>query len=372
MSQLKYLCLPLLWLLLVGCKDGDTPEVTPTGPIEEAETFTPADATTAFEAFNQYFYNPDAKLYYSTTDHNGLAAIWTQAIFWDMVMDAYQRTNNPDYLKQIGDIYEGGYKEYDGYNWNNTQKWFIYDDMMWWVIAMARAYEITRDAKYLETSVAGFQHVWRASYDARDGGMFWNFAHDGKNSCINYPTVIAALKLYSITGEAGYLDKGKEIYTWSRANLFNNGQVADNINMARGNVSWTDYTYNQGTCIGAAVLLYQATGEDKYLQDAKLAADYTKYKMADADGILPAEGDWNEQGVLKAIFGRYMMMLIQDGKQPQYLPWLRQNIDKAWQNRDKTRNLTYRNYKIACPTGNIQSYEASSAVELMQVCTPKK
>jgi len=43
-----------------------------------------------------------------------------------------------------------GYQQYAGYDWTNQDKWFIWDDMMWWIIALARAYETTGDQKYLD------------------------------------------------------------------------------------------------------------------------------------------------------------------------------------------------------------------------------
>jgi len=64
------------------------------------------------------------------------------------------------------------------------------------------------------------------------------------------------------------------------------------------------------------------------------------------------------------------MDLVKDGKQQQYLPWIRKNINTAWSNRDNTRGIMHRKYNAPCPTGIIQSYEASSAVELMQACPP--
>jgi predicted alpha-1,6-mannanase (GH76 family) len=137
-----------------------------------------------------------------------------------------------------------------------------------------------------------------------------------------------------------------------------------------GNKGWSDYTYNQGTYIGASVMMYKALNTASYLNNAKLGTEYTQTKMGDINGILPAEGDWNEQGVLKAIFARYMMMLVKDANQTQYLDWARKNINKAWGNRDPSRGLTYRNYNVVCPSGTIQSYEASSAVGFMQVCPP--
>lgn len=370
--------LKMIYLFFVSVLFPSCTNEAPTGPpLWEPDTtnvvpYTPADATVAYEAFNKQFYNPEAKLYYSTTQKEGLGSIWTQAIFWDIAMDAYKRTNDPKYLTLVEDIYQGAYDQYDGFNYDNTVKWFIYDDMMWWVISLSRAYEMTGNTDYLQHSIAGFERVWKGSYDSTNGGMFWDFNHSGKNACINYPTVIAAMKLYKITGDVSYFNKAKSIYEWSKNNLFqaSTGRVADN--KVGNNQGFSDYTYNQGTCIGAAVALYKETNDESYLNDAKLAADYTQKVMSSPEGILPAEGDWNEQGVLKAIFARYLMDLVIDGNQEQYVSWIRKNADVAWRNRDKNRNIMFRDYDIPCPVLTVQSFEACSAVGIMQIAPPAK
>jgi predicted alpha-1,6-mannanase (GH76 family) len=325
-------------------------------------------ATEAYDNFNRTFYSTSDKLYYSNSEKKDIGAIWTQAVYWDLAMDAYKRTGKPEHMKMITDIYEGGYNRYDKFNWNNKVVWFIYDDMMWWIVSLARAHQITGNKDYLSYSVSGFQHVWENSHDAVNGGMFWDFNHTGKNSCITFPTIIAAMTLYDITKDAAYLERAKSLYKWSLDSLYNpsTGRVADNN--IKGRIGWSDYTYNSGTFIGASVMLYRQTGDKSYLEHAKKATDYTQQSMCDKDGILPAEGDWNEQGVLKAIFAHYVMTLVKDAKQTQYLPWIKKNITTAWANRDVKRGITYRNYNVPCPTGIVQSYEASSAVEFMQVC----
>ena len=73
-----------------------------------------------------------------------------------------------------------------------------------------------------------------------------------------------------------------------------------------------------------------------------------------------------------AIFSQYIIRLIEDGKQPQYLNWLRKNIDTAWNNRDKSRNLTFKNVSNACPKGILEVYDASGCPALMQVVNPVK
>jgi predicted alpha-1,6-mannanase (GH76 family) len=361
----------IVLILVAACSKSSTKDTVVVPPVT-AVSFTARDATSAFNTFNTYFYSSTDKLYYSNTEKKDIGAIWTQAVYWDLAMDTYKRTQDPAHLALMKDIYQGGYNRYDHFNWSNKVVWFIYDDMMWWIVSLARAHQMTGNTDYLANSIAGFEHVWANSYDSTNGGMYWDFNHTGKNSCITFPTVIAAMTLFDITADKAYLDKAKTLYSWGVNNLFDktSGRVADNnIN---GNIGWSDYTYNVGTFIGAAVMLYKLTGEQAYLDNAKLAADYTQQHMCDEDGILPAEGDWNEQGVLKAIFGHYIMTLITDGKQSQYLPWIRKNINTAWGNRDVTRGIMYRNYKVPCPGGIVQSYEASSAVELMQVCPPEK
>ena len=155
--------------------------------------FTKKDATTAIDAFHSTFYNPEMKLYAISSDMKGRAAIWVQAIYWDMIMNAYKRTKAPEYRRLIEEVYQGGYEQYDKYNWDNKIEWFIYDDMMWWIISLARAYEITDDPKYLAHASSGFYHVWKESYDKERGGLWWNFKHDGKMACINYPTTVGAI-----------------------------------------------------------------------------------------------------------------------------------------------------------------------------------
>lgn len=361
----------ILALSMVACAEKEETSDIPTTPPVEIK-FTDKDATDAFNSFNKNLLDKNKKLYFRDTDQpiDKYGAIWTQAIYWDIVMNAYKRTQNPEYLQLIEDVYQGGYARYAGYNWENHVEWFIWDDMMWWIISLARAYEITGDQKYLDHSVAGFAHVWSGSYDPVDGGMNWAWTQAGKTSCINYPTVIGAMTLYNITHNPDYLEKAKMIYSWANRNLFDsNGRVADH-KVGSNPTNWTLHTYNQATCIGGAVLLYKATNEQHYLDDAVLAANYTKNFMSDSKGILPYEGG-EEQGVYNAILAQYMIRLIEDCNKPEYLPWLRTNIDTAWKNRDVTRGLTTKNYNISCPRYQaISCYDACSIVALMQVCPP--
>lgn len=81
------------------------------------------------------------------------------------------------------------------------------------------------------------------------------------------------------------------------------GRIADNMHyhFQRQNgmdIDWTTQLYNQATFIGSAVMLYKATGEKAYLDDAVLAADYVRNEMCDADGLLPFKMEWNREFML--------------------------------------------------------------------------
>lgn len=382
-----FLLLAVSGLVLGGvasCKK-ETTSFTPPAELPIDTPYTANSVQAAYDGFNSFLYDSTNQLYYKNTGKSGFGAIWTQATYWDMAMNAYKKYNDPKYKKLVSDIFQGGVKQYDNYNWDNGKVWFIYDDIMWWVISLARAYEVTGETKYLDLSKAGFERVWSGSkvvgddgsYDEVNGGMFWQWdqsnptaprTDNGKMACINYPTVVAAMTLYNATKSEDYLNKAKEIYSWAHDNLFNssNGKVADSRHGTSND--WTVHTYNQATCIGAAVMLYNQTKDAAYLNDAVLAANFTEHYMSDANGILPYEGG-EEQGVYNAILAQYMNRLIQDANKTEYLPWLRRNIQQAWSMRERSTGLTTKNY-YANPSFDLSVYDASSIPALMLIAPP--
>ncbi|MBO8471965.1 MAG: hypothetical protein IAB82_09280 [Bacteroidetes bacterium] len=81
------------------------------------------------------------------------------------------------------------------------------------------------------------------------------------------------MRLYEFTQEEQYLDDAKQIYEWLSSILYDSttGSVSDNI--SEGVVSGGALSYNQGTFLGAAHMLYTFTGDERYLIEAKRAAE---------------------------------------------------------------------------------------------------
>src|SRR6185437_919544 len=241
---MRYMWMILL-ALLGACAKSAAPSssssTTGSGSDTTATTafsYTSNNATSAYNSFNTWLYNPSIKLYYRASDKSGIGAIWTQAIYWDMAMNAYKRTSDAKYLSLVEGIYTGGAAQYANYDWTNQNKWFIWDDIMWWIISLSRAYLLTGEQKFLDNATAGFHLEWYGdpalgrvgSYDSTTGGMEWAWTQRGKTACINYPTVIGALTLYDCTHDTSYVSRARTVYGWARRNLFDasTGRVADN------------------------------------------------------------------------------------------------------------------------------------------------
>lgn len=339
------------------------------------------DIELAYSAFNENYLRTDKNFYRADYGEDDVAAIWVQAIYFDMALNAYNNYPTNENKQLIEDIYEGCKNQYDNYNWDNGPVWFIYDDIMWWTMAFGKAYQITGESKYLALARTSFERVWsgssvvgdHGSYDPVNGGMYWNWNHDdpaepayGRMSCINFTTVIGAMNLYNATEEEDYLDKAKEIYQWANDNLMDTitGRVYDT------SVDKThNWIYNHATCIGSSVLLYKATGEKRYLQNAVLAANFAKNQLS-SNAVLPF-ATHVEAGIYTAIFAPYIADLIYEAEQYQFLPWMRYNIDLGWYNRDKSKNITYKDYINSTPNlSDIESYDASGIPALMLVIPP--
>ncbi|GJM83052.1 hypothetical protein HMSSN139_55480 [Paenibacillus sp. HMSSN-139] len=157
-----------------------------------------------------------------------------EAELWEMVMDAYLRTSDPE-LKaqlraQIDEIFDGAVLKY-GEDWTNNP---FNDDIMWWAMASARAYQITGEARYLDKAKYYFDFVYDTQWDDAfaNGGLWWlNSEHVTKNACINFPAAEAAVFLYEITEDSHYLEAATRIYRWGKTMLTDgNGKVFDGSN----------------------------------------------------------------------------------------------------------------------------------------------
>jgi hypothetical protein len=166
-----------------------------------------------------------------------------------------------------------------------------YDDNEWVGIELARLYRLDHDPEILQQAeqimqfvMAGWETVGPAGQPLPcPGGVPFSNAKSNvsRNTVTDAPAAELAVQLYRITREALYLQFAEQAYAWVRRCLLEpNGLYADHINL-NGTVQRTLWSYNQGSMMGAGVLLYQATHDGAYLyqarQTAKAAEVYFPY-----------------------------------------------------------------------------------------------
>ncbi|MCK9857506.1 carbohydrate-binding protein [Paenibacillus sp. ATY16] len=348
-----------------------------------AHAFEAADAKTAIEAYNNAFWDASAKYFWKTSKHDGYQDFWVEAELWELVMDAYQEATDPE-LKaklrtQIDDVFDGAIAKY-GQDWTNNT---FNDDIMWWAMASTRAYQITNDVKYLERAEYYFNYVYDTQWDDgfAGGGIWWKSDdRTTKNACINFPAAEAAVFLYNATGNAHYLDAASKIYRWGKTMLTDgNGKVFDRIETQNGPIPDATH-YNQGTFIGAAVGLYQITGDKVYLDDALKGATFTKERLVDANGLLRYEGPNGDLKGGKTILMRnlgYLQKVVNASSESKYKTfaesyneWLAFNTDMAWSNRNAA-NLVDSNWAGQQLSGTFESWSSAAAVQALTSLEPQ-
>ncbi|HEY8304190.1 MAG TPA: glycoside hydrolase family 76 protein [Solirubrobacteraceae bacterium] len=154
-----------------------------------------------------------------------------------------------------------------------------YDDNEWVGIELARLYAHRHEAPLLEKAeqVMGFVMAgWQTNPKlACPGGVpFSNSpSNTDRNTITNGPAAELGVQLYKLTGNQTYLQFAQVAYEWVRHCLLQpNGLYADHIRQ-HGVVDQTFWSYTQGAMIGAGTLLYQATGNSAYLNQARETAN---------------------------------------------------------------------------------------------------
>lgn len=280
---------------------------------------------------------------------------WGDAEMFETLLDAYETTGNGRYLDVFTRAFNYFYDNV-GDNWlhlvyTDRYKWVGHDfndDVMWMVIASARAYHLTGIERYRRLARKNFDTVCKRAYN-RWGMLRWAMKSghpDGTNSCINGPAEVAAcyiaLSLDNEDERRSYFDFARRLYEKQRKYLYveATGQVLDCFTWDAatnkpGNYNRWVSTYNQGTMLGAAIMLYNRYGDDQYRRDADKIVECTRRELCDGDGIIKVcqtvDGDLCG---FKGILMRYLRRYVVEMRHPELVPWIADNAFRAFNNRN--------------------------------------
>ena len=193
-----------------------------------------------------------------------------------------------------------------------------YDDNGWIGLDFVAGHRLTHDSHMLARARQLFaleKQGWDTSRaHPSPGGVFWTQA-PGLTERNAVSTAVAAqlgLELYLVTGDHGYLDTAKQMFNWVNHTLrAPNGLYGDHITLT-GVVDTTQWSYNQGIMLGAATLLYVATGDAAYLVQAQHIADASLQLYGANHGFL------GQPAIFNAIFFKNLLLLAAVAPNPAY------------------------------------------------------
>lgn len=264
---------------------------------------------------------------------------WWLAHVMDARVDAWARTGDRRWLELAVNARDNIVKRNGGQLFND-----YFDDMLWFALALERLYAATHERQYLDDAIAIWGHVIAEGWnDTLGPSMAWRKQQLGyKNTPANGPLVILGVRLGRLDGSGDFLSYARSAFDWLTANLVGaDGFVADGINRnADGAIDtqWR-FTYNQGLYVGAAVELFAATADRRYLEQAAQTAVTAVRELSDGS-VFRDEGDGGDEGLFKGVYYRYLGELLavladRDGfvkKRDELEAFLRASTDALWAN----------------------------------------
>ena len=327
----------------------------------ENSSFTEAMADKALEAFKSKYYVKN-----STTGYDSLGGgFWGIAEVMEAMLDGYETTGKPIYR----DMFQNTYKDFIARNedyWSNND---FNDDIAWAVLDSVRAYLLFGDQSYLDIAKKNWDFMYKRGTEGRTDGLIrWSHENgrgDGTTSCINGPATVGACYLAIATGDDSYYTKAKRVFdAWRNSSLYvREGDDAGHVWDSAGN-AWRS-TYNQGTFLGAAIMLYEKYGTQQYYDDACNVMANTVKNLCYNNILKEENTNSGDLSGMRGILMRYMRKFIVDFNKGEYLSFFKDNARVAWMNSNSKGIMQCSWQKKVSEDATWDSFAAYNAISLM-------
>jgi Glycosyl hydrolase family 76 len=215
----------------------------------------------------------------------------------------------------------------------------FYDDNEWIALELLRWYDLRSSSPAL----VGAKRLFRLVVSAWDsdkthacpGGVFWTTERGNRdrNTVTTATGALLGLELYLRTHDRTQLSWARRMLAWvSTCMLAPDGLLWDHLELD-GTRDETHWSYNQGTAIGANVLLYRLTGDKAALQQAEALADASL-------GFFDRPPGGDEPPFFLAIWFRNLLALESVDGDARYRDALQEYADAVWdRQRDQSTGL---------------------------------
>jgi hypothetical protein len=174
----------------------------------------------------------------------------------------------------------------------------FYDDNGHLVVALAEAYQLTRDPVYLARAMQAYDFVLSGEDAAGGGGIYFREGdHGSKDAISTLQAVRAGLLLYQITGTARYLADARRVYGWAKTHIQQpDGLFRERFALTGPNAGASEgFTLinSAGIALSANLLFYDTTGDVNDLREAQRIAGASLPRYFNGTtGAINDEGFW--------------------------------------------------------------------------------
>jgi Glycosyl hydrolase family 76 len=227
---------------------------------------------------------------------NGFAFVWPAATQF-RVMNTLTQLEPTTYTAALRLYSDELYTRYwnDGYRSGAGGGDRFYDDNAHLVVALTEAYRLTNDVVYLNRAKDTEAFVLQGEDSVAGGGIYFKqFDFSSKDAISTLQGARGAAMLYGATGQQSYLNDATRLLTWAQTHIQRpDGMFSERWNISTNSAEGFDLVNAAGIGISTNLELYDATGSAAYLTEAQRMANRTLTRYFDsATGRINDEGYW--------------------------------------------------------------------------------
>jgi hypothetical protein len=170
----------------------------------------------------------------------------------------------------------------------------FYDDNAHLVVALAEAYRLTHNSEYLSRAIDTQSFVMEGEDAVAGGGIYFKqFDFSTKDAVSTLQGARGAAMLYNATGQQSYLNDATRLLTWAQTHI----QLPDGMfvgwDISTNNAYGFDLVNAAGIGISTNLELFDATGNAAYLTEAQRMGNRSLTRYFDsATGRINDEAFW--------------------------------------------------------------------------------